>query len=82
MNSDLTRRELEVLALVVEGKRNKEIAETLCITVSVVETHIRHIFQKLDVSTRTQAAILAVSNGIIQPKNSGFHSRHDSELLI
>ena len=53
----LTKREREVLALVAQGKRNRQIAEALTITEGTVEVHLHNIFGKLDVSTRTQAAL-------------------------
>jgi DNA-binding NarL/FixJ family response regulator len=63
---ELTPRELEVLTLVAQGKRNKEIAQELCITEKVVETHLYHIYQKLHVSTRLQAVLVALSLGILE----------------
>ncbi len=54
----LTRREREVMALVAKGKRNRQIAEELVITEGTVEAHLHNIFQKLDVSTRTEASLL------------------------
>ncbi len=53
----LTDREREVLALIVQGKLNKEIARDLTITEETVNFHIRNIFLKLDVRSRTQAAM-------------------------
>ena len=53
----LTKREREVLALVAQGKRNRQIAQALTITEGTVEVHLHNIFGKLDVSTRTQAAL-------------------------
>ncbi len=52
----LTKREIQVLALVAEGYNNREIATRLIITVITVQNHLRTIFQKLDVSNRTAAA--------------------------
>ena len=52
----LTGRELEVAKLVREQRMNREIAEELFLSTKTVETHMRHIFQKLDVSTRTEVA--------------------------
>jgi ATP/maltotriose-dependent transcriptional regulator MalT len=52
----LSRRELEVLALIANGLTNQEIAAQLYIGVSTVKKHINHIFSKLDVKNRTQAA--------------------------
>lgn len=55
----LTPRQLEIAALISEGLTNKEIARRLLITVSTVETHIEHIFRKLDVVSRSQVAVWA-----------------------
>jgi two-component system, NarL family, response regulator LiaR len=59
----LTEREVEVLTLAAGGKSNKEIAETLQVSVRTVEAHLGHIFTKLDVSSRTEAVILALRRG-------------------
>jgi DNA-binding NarL/FixJ family response regulator len=53
----LSRREVEVLGLVAHGLSNNEIARTLYISESTVKVHMRHIFNKLDVRSRTQAAL-------------------------
>ena len=50
MNHLLTNRELEVLSLMAKGYSNKEIAEELFITEATVITHIRHLYQKLDIT--------------------------------
>lgn len=63
----LTERELEVLQLVARGVSNPEIAETLCITINTVKTHLRNILDKLQVDNRTQAATYAVQKGLITP---------------
>lgn len=62
----LSERELEVLRLVAKGAANKEIAVQLSITQSTVKTHITSIFQKLDVSDRTEAVTQALRKGIIR----------------
>ena len=54
----LTRREREVLALLADGLTNDEIARRLFISVTTVKVHVRHIFEKLGVRTRTQAALV------------------------
>lgn len=59
----LTDREVEVLTLAARGKSNKEIAEELSVSVRTVEAHLGHIFTKLDVSSRTEAVILALKKG-------------------
>jgi LuxR family transcriptional regulator, maltose regulon positive regulatory protein len=55
--SDLTAREEEVLALVQQGLSNRQIAQTLWIAESTTKVHVRHIFEKLGVRTRTEAAL-------------------------
>jgi NarL family two-component system response regulator LiaR len=62
---DLTERELEVLALVVEGLTNPEIGERLVIGQSTVKTHVSNILGKLGVSNRVEAASLAVERNLI-----------------
>ena len=62
----LTRREVEVLILVANGMFNKEIATTLNISERTVKNHISNIFKKIDVADRTQAAVFAIRNGLIQ----------------
>ncbi len=61
----LTERELEVLALIVEGLNNAEIAKKLVITISTAKAHVHSILQKLYVTNRTQATIQAVKEGLI-----------------
>jgi two-component system NarL family response regulator len=62
---ELTRRELEVLELIVAGKSNKEIGGDLGISEATVKTHINSILSKLAVNDRTQAATSALQRGII-----------------
>jgi len=61
----LSKRESEVLAEMTKGKTNKEIAEALFVSEKTVKTHVSHIFSKLQVSDRTQAAIYAMENKLI-----------------
>ena len=60
----LTRRELEVLELIARGRSNKRIAFELGISEKTVKTHVGHVLAKLGVSDRTQAALLAVREGL------------------
>ncbi len=62
----LSEREMEVLQLIATGSANKEIAVSLSITESTVKTHVANIFQKLDVSGRTEAVTHALQIGIIK----------------
>jgi two-component system NarL family response regulator len=61
----LTARELEVLRMVAKGLGNKEIASALNIAEVTVKLHASHIFEKLDVKDRTEAATAALQRGII-----------------
>lgn len=51
----LSDREWDVLRFLTEGMSNREIAASLCIALTTVETHITHIYRKLDISRRSQA---------------------------
>lgn len=61
----LTRREEEVLRLLVEGHGNKAIANTLDIAVGTVKSHMKSIFGKLHAATRTEAVTLAARRGLL-----------------
>ena len=61
----LTKREIEILTQVASGMFNKEIAANLSISERTVKNHISNIFKKIDVSDRTQAAVFAIKNNII-----------------
>src|SRR5689334_12028585 len=63
----LTRRELEVLTLLAEGRSNRQIAETLFISESTAGVHVSNILGKLGVTGRTEAAALAFRSGLITP---------------
>ncbi|MEK7214082.1 MAG: response regulator transcription factor, partial [Chloroflexota bacterium] len=60
----LTNREREVLQRLARGMSNKEIAADLVVSLATAKTHVEHIIQKLGVSDRTQAAVLAVTQGL------------------
>lgn len=62
----LTDRELDLLRLVARGLSNKEIASTLELAESTVKNRLSILFEKLDVKDRTQAAIYAMSHGLVQ----------------
>jgi DNA-binding NarL/FixJ family response regulator len=65
----LTAREREVLALIVAGRSNKRIAVELGIAEKTVKTHVGHVLAKLDVTDRTQAALLAVRRGLVRDRS-------------
>jgi len=62
----LSGREAEVLTLVARGAANKEIARFMGLSVRTVEAHVRNIFVKLQVGSRTEAVMLAVKQGILR----------------
>jgi DNA-binding NarL/FixJ family response regulator len=64
--AELTRREMEVLELLGEGLKNKEIAARLFLSEKTVKNHISSIFDKLQVNDRTEAALLAAKHGLTE----------------
>ena len=61
---ELTKQEVKVLALVAQGWRTAKIAKELCLSPRTVESHIAHVFDKLGVSSRTEAAIYALQTNL------------------
>ena len=64
----LTDREVEVLRLLAQGLTNKDIAQTLILSVRTIDAHLRSIFGKLNVRSRTEAALWAVKHGYGSPQ--------------
>jgi DNA-binding NarL/FixJ family response regulator len=65
-DAELTTRELEILRLLGAGKTNKEIAAELQISERTARTHVSHILAKLDLTSRTKAALWAVRRGLVE----------------
>lgn len=65
LHESLTNREYEILLLIAEGKTNQEIAEELFIGLKTVKTHVSNILSKLEIQDRTQAAIYAFKNQLV-----------------
>jgi DNA-binding NarL/FixJ family response regulator len=65
----LTSREEDVLRQVVEGRCNKDIAARLDVALGTVKSHLRSIFGKLEVSSRTQAIAAAAQRGVLRPSS-------------
>lgn len=61
----LTNRELEVLQLLVQGHSNRVLADRLSISMATVDHHLRHIYNKIGVSTRAAAAVFALQNDLL-----------------
>ncbi|MCL6629313.1 MAG: response regulator transcription factor [Armatimonadetes bacterium] len=70
----LTKRELEVLNLVIEGKSSKEVADELFVSKRTVDFHLANIYEKLQVSNRVQAFRRATSLGLIPLDSTGLRS--------
>ena len=68
LGNDLTERELEVLALLVEGLSNAEIADRMYLSVAAVKYHVSNILSKLGASNRTEAVVLAMEHNLV-PKS-------------
>ncbi len=61
----LTKKELEVLSLIVDGLSNQEISEKLFVSISTTKAHVHNILQKLYLTDRTKAAIVALKEGLV-----------------
>ncbi len=69
LTEELTRRELDVLKCLGQGMSNAEIAEALSVSVPTVHSHVHNLLGKLNLTSRTQAALYAVEIGLITPQN-------------
>lgn len=69
-STSLSEREIEILEMVSAGATNKSIGKELFLSMRTVETHIHNIFQKLGVSSRTEAVTHAIRNNLIQNPRS------------
>ncbi len=63
----LSKRELEVLQLLVHGHTYADVANALGIAEGTVQTYVKRIYEKMDVSTKAEAAFLAVTKGLVKP---------------
>ncbi len=65
--NELSPREQEVLALLVQGMSDQEIAQALFLSVRTIQSHLNHLYEKLNVHTRTEAAVVALRAGWFPP---------------
>ena len=63
----LTERERDILKALAEGRSNKEIAVVLGLTLGTVKGYVSTVFSKLDVASRTEATLLAIRQGLVNP---------------
>jgi len=68
-NTELTDREREVLEFIAQGKANKDIADAMGLSIHTVKTYVRNLLQKLAVDDRTQIALKAVKEGLIDSED-------------
>jgi DNA-binding NarL/FixJ family response regulator len=76
LRSKLTTRELEILRLVGDGKANKQIAVELGISERTVRTHVSNLLRKIRLTSRTQAAVLAVREGLLDADETSALPEH------
>lgn len=70
-SQELSEREQEILRLVATGASNKEIATQLFISANTVKVHLRNIYAKIDVVSRTEATLYAIENGLVKTPGPG-----------
>lgn len=70
MHSKLTPRERQLLDLLTRGHSNKELADMLKISFDTVRTHLSHIYEKMNVRSRTEAAALYLRESLVQDPES------------
>jgi DNA-binding NarL/FixJ family response regulator len=82
LSSQLTARELQLITLIGEGLKNKQIAERLCISEATVRHHLTSILKKLEVSDRLELLIFAYQHNLIAIKNDPSVTRPSPEVRL
>jgi DNA-binding CsgD family transcriptional regulator len=80
--SELTERECEILRLIASGASNKDIALQLFISPNTVKVHLRNIFAKIGAASRTEAAVYAIHEGMIQSPDLPAVASQESPAII
>jgi DNA-binding CsgD family transcriptional regulator/N-acetylneuraminic acid mutarotase len=76
----LSKRELQVLEMIATGASNQEIAQKLVISINTVKVHIRNIFEKLGVQSRTEATLRAIQEGWVTVTDAEIEAGKEAEL--
>jgi DNA-binding CsgD family transcriptional regulator/N-acetylneuraminic acid mutarotase len=80
-NKELSEREIEVIRLLAAGLSNKEIAGQLYLSVNTIKVHLRNIFVKLDVQSRTEATLAAIQRGWVNVPQSQTGAQPAAEMI-
>src|SRR5574341_1041457 len=80
-NEDLSAREREIVRLVATGAGNKQIAQQLNISSNTVKVHLRNIFAKTNVTTRTELTVYAIREGLVQVDGATREASGESETI-
>jgi DNA-binding CsgD family transcriptional regulator/N-acetylneuraminic acid mutarotase len=81
-NNKLSERELEILQLVATGLSNREIAQELTISPNTVKVHLSNIFEKINVSSRTEATFYGIEHGLVDVPGSEGNSAEPASLSM
>src|SRR3954452_2193258 len=80
-SAQISKRERDILRLVATGATNQQIAYQLNISINTVKVHLRNIFGKIGVTSRTEATVFAVRNGLVQLSEAAVTPTTTSDVL-
>ena len=80
MSVDLTSRETQIIELVIQGARNKDICDLLCISENTVKTHLQNIYSKLDVNSKAKLVTMRLLIGVVFKEGLILNSQFSMEF--